>query len=406
MQVTIRPGIPRGTVCAPPSKSMAHRLLICAGLSRGISRIRNVAFNEDILATLDCLRALGAGCTVEGDTVTVVGADLFRATPTQALNCRESGSTLRFFIPLAMLCGKPVTFTGTQKLLSRPLEVYAQLARERGLPFHRRENTMLVQGPLTGGIFCLPGDVSSQFVSGLLFALPLADGDSRIRITTNLESKSYIDLTLQALGYFGVTARWEDEKTLFVPGSQGYQAADLAVEGDYSGAAFYGAMNTLGGHITVTGLNPDSLQGDKVYARHLEALGAGCPEIDLSDCPDLGPVLFAVAAARHGARFIGTRRLKLKESDRAEAMARELAAFGTQVTVEENAVTVTPLDFHPPRRPLEGHNDHRIVMALAVLLTRTGGQIRGCQAVRKSFPDFFEKLIQLNIEVETIETDT
>ena len=260
-----------------------------------------------------------------------------------------------------------------------------------------------MQGSLKGGTFPIPGDISSQFITGLLFALPLADRDSVIQITTPLESKSYISLTRQALRAFGVSAQWQDSRTLLIPGGQHYHAADMTVEGDYSGAAFYAAMNALGSDITVTGLSPDSLQGDRVYKQHFESLCAGCPEIDISDCPDLGPVLFAVAAAKNGAVFTGTRRLRLKESDRAAAMARELAAFGTRVTVEENSVTVMPEGFHPPERVLCGHNDHRIVMSLAVLLTLTGGEIDGAQAVRKSFPDFFEKLQMLGIDVKTQE---
>ena len=405
MKAAIRPGKATGSVAAPPSKSMAHRLLICAGLAQGTSRIRGVDKNEDILATIDCLQAMGAVCTVDGDTVTVTGADLRKAAPVQPLGCRESGSTLRFFIPLALLCGKPVSFTGTEKLLSRPLDVYRQLCREKGFLFSHTGTGLQVQGSLTGGIFPVPGNISSQFITGLLFALPLADRDSCIRITTEPESKSYIDLTLQALAVFGIRAWWQDSRTILIPGRQRYRAADMTVEGDYSGAAFYQALNALGSHIDITGLSPDSLQGDKVCARHLESLCAGRPQIDLSDCPDLGPVLFAVAAAKQGAVFTGTRRLKIKESDRASAMAQELGAFGAAVTVEENSVTVDPGDFHGPERTLWGHNDHRIVMSLAVLLTLTGGEIDGAQAVRKSFPDFFEKLQSLGIEVQTIETD-
>ena len=405
MKVVIRPGKAIGTVAAPPSKSMAHRLLICAGLCRGTSRIQGVDLNEDILATIDCLQALGANCAVTGHTVTVTGTDLSTAAPDKSLLCRESGSTLRFFIPLALLCGRPVRFTGTEKLLSRPLEVYRQLCEEKGFAFSHTGTFLEVDGRLTGGTFQVPGNISSQFITGLLLALPLTGQDSCIQITTPLESKSYIDLTLQALHAFGVNAWWQDSRTLFIPGNQCYQAADVTVEGDYSGAAFYAAMNALGSNITVTGLTPDSLQGDKVYARHFESLLSGRPEIDLSDCPDLGPILFAVAAAKNGAVFTGTRRLRLKESDRAAAMAQELHAFGTQVTVEENTVTVIPSRFHPPERVLWGHNDHRIVMSLAVLLMLTGGQIDGAQAVRKSFPDFFEKLQTLGIEVETFETD-
>ena len=405
MNVTIHPGKAVGTVAAPPSKSMAHRLLICAGLAGGTSRIRGLAYNEDILATIDCLRALGATCTVEGDTVTVAGMDPSRAAPVQNLCCRESGSTLRFFIPLALLCGKTVSFTGTQKLLSRPLGIYEQLCEEKGFVFFRQEEMLQVQGNLSGGDYSVPGNVSSQFITGLLFALPLTEQDSYIHITTALESKSYIDLTLQALRTFGIEANWLDDQTLFVPGRQCYMPCDAVVEGDYSGAAFYGAMNALGSNVEITGLVADSLQGDSVFTRHFESLCRGPAEIDISDCPDLGPVLFAVAAAKHGGRFTGTRRLKIKESDRGSAMAQELAFFGTKVLVEENAVTVVPASFHKPDQILHGHNDHRIVMSLAVLLMLTGGEIEGAQAVRKSFPDFFEKLKYLGIEVDTRETD-
>lgn len=405
MKVVIVPGKAKGSVAAPASKSMAHRLLICAGLSQGVSHISGVTLNEDILATIDCLRALGASCLVDGDTVTVTGAAVSEAMPAQPLCCRESGSTLRFFIPICLLCGKPVAFTGTEKLLSRPLDVYRQLCAEKGFSFAHTSRTLQVQGRLEGGTFLVPGNISSQFITGLLFALPLTDRDSCIRITTPLESRSYIDLTTQALQAFGIRVRWQDSRTILIPGGQRYQAADMTVEGDYSGAAFYAAMNALGSDIEITGLSPDSLQGDRVYSRHFESLCAGWSEIDISDCPDLGPVLFAVAAAKHGGVFTGTRRLKIKESDRCAAMALELAAFGTEVTVEENTVTVTPGSFHRPERTLCGHNDHRIVMSLAVLLMLTGGQIDGAQAVKKSFPDFFEKLQQLGIEVQTHEAD-
>ena len=399
MNVIIHPGKAKGIVSAPPSKSMAHRLLICAGLAEGTSRISELDYNEDILATIDCLRALGAVCSVEGDTVTVVGTNMRNAEPKQVLRCRESGSTLRFFIPLALLCGKAVSLTGTQKLLSRPLGIYEQLCQEKGFAFAHSGNALKVQGNLNGGTYEMPGNVSSQFLTGLLFALPLTEQDSRIQITTSLESKSYVELTLQAVRAFGVKAVWQDSNTIFIPGGQRYQARDMAVEGDYSAAAFYGAMNALGSEVTVQGLLEDSLQGDKVYTRHMQSLVAGCPEIDLSNCPDLGPVLFAVAAAKNGAYFTGTERLKLKESDRAVAMAQELSAFGTKVVVEENSVTVMPVAFHAPDRVLCGHNDHRVVMSLAVLLMVTGGRIEGAQAVAKSFPDFFEKLKQLGVEV-------
>lgn len=397
MNVTIRPGKAVGTAIVPTSKSMAHRLLICAGLACGTSRITGLDMNDDISATIDCLRALGATCTIQGNTATVTGTDLRKVAPTKPLACRESGSTLRFFIPLTLLCGKGACFAGAETLLHRPLAVYEQLP---DVSFVRSETRLQVQGILEGGNYALPGDVSSQFISGLLFALPLAAKDSRILITTPPESRPYIDLTLQALRTFGVQAQWEGN-SLFIPGAQQYRPTAVAVEGDWSAAAFFYALNALGSHITVRGLFGNSLQGDKACLSHLERLCEGFATIDLSDHPDLGPVLFAVAAAKHGGRFTGTRRLQYKESDRAAAMAQELAAFGTQVTVEENAVTIVPAAFHAPSRPLQGHNDHRIVMALAVLLTLTGGTLTDSQAVSKSFPSFFEKLKQLGIDLQT-----
>lgn len=398
MNLHIAKGRAAGHVTAPPSKSMAHRLLICAGLSAGVSRIRGISRSEDIAATVDCLTALGAQITITDDTATVRGGDPAAAAAAR-LPCRESGSTLRFLIPLALLGHRPVTFTGSETLLHRPLGVYAALCAERSLTFRQEADTLTVCGTLTAGEFRVPGNISSQFISGLLFALPLQNGDSIIRITSPVESRSYIDLTMAALKIFGITTKWQDEHTITVPGGQQYAAADTEVEGDYSGAAFFAALSALGGEVTVDGLSPDSLQGDRIYRKHLESLGKGTPVISLADCPDLGPVLFAVAAAETGGVFTGTRRLKIKESDRAAAMAEELRKFGTAVTVHEDAVVVYPQAFHAPDTPLCGHNDHRIVMALSVLLTLTGGDMTGAEAVRKSFPDFFEKLTALGIEV-------
>ena len=404
MKVTIQPGRAVGTVAAPPSKSMAHRLLICAALSEGVSHIRGISLNEDICATLDCLRALGAECTLQEDTATVKGINIFTVRSAGKLCCRESGSTLRFLIPPALLSSTDITFTGAENLFSRPLSVYESLSHTNGFSFEKDSCSLKVGGHLKPAIFSVPGDVSSQFISGLLFALPLLDGDSAILISPPLESRPYIDLTLQALRSFGVCAQWVDECTLHIPGNQRYRATDISVEGDWSGAAFFAALNALGAAVQITGLNPDSLQGDRICQQHLKALQEGCPEIDLSQCPDLGPILFAVAAAKNGARFTGIHRLRLKESDRITAMAQELSAFGVEVTVSENAVVINAKAFHKPDRILCGHNDHRIVMALSILLTLTGGQITDAQAVRKSFPDFFDRLADLGITLQQEES--
>jgi 3-phosphoshikimate 1-carboxyvinyltransferase len=267
------------------------------------------------------------------------------------------------------------------------------------LLFSTDEESAVCRGPLASGEFRVPGNVSSQFISGLLFALPLLSGDSTVRITPPCESRPYIDLTVTALAAFGISVSWLDDYTLRIAGNQAYRAGEIDVEGDYSGASYLAALDALGGDVTVEGLRPDSLQGDRAYERYFPMLLRGTPTIHIGDCPDLGPTLFAVAAARHGAVFTGTARLRIKESDRAAVMAEELAKFGTTVSVNEDSVVVYPSDFHAPSAPLYGHNDHRIVMALSVLCTLTGGVIEGAEAVAKSFPDFFEKLAALGISV-------
>ena len=399
MNVLIRPGTARGTVAAPPSKSMAHRLLICAALADGESTVRGVDRSEDILATADCLAALGASLTWDGNTVRVRGFDPRMAGPA-LLRCRESGSTLRFMIPLCLLSGNPMRLEGSETLLSRPLSVYEDLFREQGLILRRENAGLLAEGRLASGEYAVPGNISSQFITGLLFALPLLPAGSRIRLIPPVESRSYLSLTLQALHDAGVDVSWTDENTLVVPGNAVFRPLDTEVEGDYSNAAFFEALNCAGGNVTVTGLRPDSLQGDRVYREFFPRLAAENTELDLADCPDLAPVLFSAAALCHGAAFTGTRRLRIKESDRGAAMAQELAKFGVTLKQEENRITVPAAALHAPSGPLDSHNDHRIAMALSLLCTRTGGEIRGAEAIRKSFPDYWDRLRSLGIEIE------
>lgn len=397
MNVTVQKGVAKGSVMAPPSKSMAHRLLICAAMSEGESIIHGISQCEDVSATLDCLRALGVSVTKEGDTVRVQGKNLQSVVPSEPLCCRESGSTLRFFLPIALLSGKNVMLRGSSYLMQRPMSVYQSLCEEKGLTYLQDGESVVVKGPLKAGEYAVVGNISSQFISGLLFALPIVEGDSVIRITPPVESRSYINLTVDALREFGVEITWQNDHTLFVRGGQKYHAHETTVEGDYSNAAFLDALRLFGGDVQVEGLRTDTLQGDSVYRRYFEMLSKGAPTIHIGDCPDLGPILFAVAAVKNGAIFNGTRRLRMKESDRAQAMAAELKKFGTAVTVYEDTVVVYPADFHAPIQPLEGHNDHRIVMSLSVLLTLTGGTIEGAEAVSKSYPEFFDALRTLGV---------
>lgn len=401
MNICIHPSRAHGSVSAPPSKSMAHRALICAALAKGESRIAGISDCEDVQATLDCLRALGAECKIHNDIVIVKGVDLTQSRGT-ALHCRESGSTMRFMLPLCLLSGNPNTLIGAPSLLHRPMTPYQTLCQEHGFYFEQGEKGIVVEGPMKAGEYTLPGNVSSQFISGMLFALTQVEGESILKISPPFESRSYVLLTLQMLALFGAEIEWIDDLTLSIHGGKPMKAQVYTVEGDYSNAAFLSALDLLGGEVSVGGLNPTSLQGDRVYLEHFQALREGFATISLADCPDLAPILFALAAAGQGGHFTDTRRLAIKESDRAAAMAQELRKFGTTVEVGENDVTITPTAFHTPTEPLLGHNDHRIVMSLAILATLTGGRILGAEAVAKSFPDFFERISSLGIKVEEI----
>lgn len=388
-----------GRVLAPPSKSMAHRYLICGALSGG-SSINGIAFSEDIKATLSCLEALGADIRIEGDAVEIGGLDISKKPRSTELFCNESGSTLRFLIPICLLFGEKMTVKGTERLMQRSLSVYEDMCRSQSLLFIKDKNSVTLKGRLTAGRYSVRGDISSQFISGLMFALPLVGRDSIIDITGVLESGSYLSLTAKALADFGVRTTKLDENTIYIKGGQSYKKRELKVEGDYSNAAFFNALNTIGGNVTVAGLSYNSVQGDSVYKKLFAKIIRGCPVIDISDCPDLGPVLMAAAAANKGAYLTGTHRLKIKESDRGAAMAEELAKFGCKLEVYDNAIRVNKAELHTPRLPLSGHNDHRIVMALSLLCTLTGGEIYGAEAVSKSFPDFFEKLSSLGIDLK------
>lgn len=403
MRIEIEKSAARGRVYAPPSKSMAHRLLIAAAMCEGESEIVGISSCEDVLATIDCLGTLGAKIEYEGDSVRIFGIDFLSAKARENLACRESGSTLRFFIPLLWLSGNEARLVGSEKLLSRPQSVYEEIAIERGLLFKQAGDSITVKGTLKSGEYRVRGDVSSQFITGLLFALSLLQNDSRIVITTALESRSYIDLTISAMAEFGVMAIWENESTLYIKGAQKYKAGRVSVEGDYSGSAFTDAFNYIGGEVEVLGLKTDSMQGDRVYKTLFSLLDEGCPEINIEDCPDLAPILFTLAAMKNGAIFTGTRRLKIKESDRAEVMREELSKFGADISVMENMVRISPAKLHTPGEILFGHNDHRIVMSLAVISSVYGGVIDGCEAVRKSYPDFFSDIKKLGIKFKTYE---
>lgn len=388
-----------GAVMAPPSKSMAHRMLICAALSGGSCRVHNIARSEDILATVDCLTALGAEFNFCDNFVDVKGVNADNTAKVISANCRESGSTLRFLIPIMLLSGKQCLLTGSEYLFTRPLTVYEDICKNSNIRFDKSKNGLLLDGQLKSGVYEIAGDISSQFISGLLFALPLLKNDSKIIITGNLESRSYIDLTVSALSLFGVKVNFTTDNVIYISGNQSYKCVDTTVEGDFSNAAFYGAFNALGDSVVINGLDLNSNQGDKVFLKYFNEIRNGVPKLDITNCPDLAPILFTVAAYYNGAVFTGTKRLKMKESDRGAVMKIELAKFGAELIIGDNLITVCNKPLYKPSEILCGHNDHRIVMSLAVLLSRFGGKISGAEAVAKSFPDFFEKISSLGIGV-------
>lgn len=398
MIAAFKPCTLRGSIAAPPSKSMAHRYLIGAALSKGISRLSGIDYSQDILASIDCLRALGAKIETEGDAVTIDPRGFMQAAA-PVLECRESGSTLRFFIPLALCLGREATLRGSSRLFERPLDVYETICRENHFSFEKSESAVTLCGLLQNGSYQVRGDISSQFITGLIFALIYRGEPSFIRVLPPFESRSYVDLTISALRSFGADVSFVDEYTIAV--RKGCDRPFVGrIEGDYSNAAFLDAFNYLGSEIAVSNLLPESLQGDRVYKAYFEKIEAGRPVLDLSDCPDLGPVMFALAALKHGAVFTGTDRLKAKESDRGRAMHEELVKMGGGLIFGDNMITVPKQALKNNGAVLDGHNDHRIVMALSVILSQTGGSIDGAQAVSKSYPGFFEDIRKLGAEVE------
>ena len=399
MNIAIEKSSARGRIIAPPSKSILHRYIICASLSGGTSVIDNVDMSKDISASLKCAQALGAKLKHEERRITVTGSYGKTVSGPVRFDCNESGSTMRFFIGVALGLGVDSSFYGSETLLGRPMGIYEDICRDQGILFEKHPDHIHVFGKLKPGIFEIPGNISSQFITGLMFALPILDDQSTIKIIPPVESGSYIDLTLDAMDKFGITIDRISDTEYRIPGGQKYCCTDLVAEGDMSNAAFLDAFNLLGGNVTVEGLNPDSLQGDRVYGDLFSRLKDENACIDISDCPDLGPVLMGIAALNNGAVFTGTARLKIKESDRGSVMCEELKKMGVRTLMKENEITVFRSKYHAPEEPIDSHNDHRIAMTFSVLLSVTGGTIVCAEAVQKSYPGFYDDISSLGIKV-------
>ena len=402
MKVKILPSKTSGEVSAPPSKSFAHRYLIGSVLSCGKCVIKNIADSDDISATLSCIEQLGGSVTKDGNIVTVIPTNE-KQIENAVFDCKESGSTLRFFIPVVLATGaKNCTFLGSERLLARGIKEYEKLFENSDVKIKSDEKSIEVNGKLTAGNYEISGEVSSQYTTGMLFALSVLDGKSTLKITGNAESRAYVDMTIKVLKDFGADIT-ETEKNFFeINGKGRLSPGEFTVEGDWSNAAFLIALSRLVGTISVSGLNENSVQGDRFCTAAFDALDGENAEIDLKDCPDLAPILFSYAAYKNGGKFINTRRLRVKESDRANVMAEELKKFGANVKVYENSVEIERTQLKPPIVPLCGHNDHRIVMALSVLAAVFGAEIDGAEAVNKSYPDFFRVIKKAGVNVYEI----
>lgn len=408
MRVRINKSKAFGKITAQPSKSYSHRLLIGAALSRKELVIENVVLSNDIKATIRCLNELGISVIVNNN-IAYIKLENKELKDELIFDCGESGSTLRFFIPIALTTGKKLIFKGTEKLISRGIGPYEEIFKVNNIKYSIDKDSITIEGKLESNEYYLPGNISSQFITGMLYALSLLDKDSKIILTTNLESSNYVDMTIDVLRKFNVIIdninidiNDLENNAYIIKGGQSFDNLDnkLYVEGDYSNAAFIDAFNYISGNVLINGLNEDSYQGDKVYKDLFEKLSKNEEVIDISNCIDLGPILFCMASLKHGAHFINTSRLKIKESDRVLDLKNELEKFGVEVTDLGNEVIINNKNIKAPKEELDGHNDHRLVMSLSVMLSVYGGVIRGTEAVNKSYPSFFDDLARLGIEVK------
>ncbi|MBQ5997412.1 MAG: 3-phosphoshikimate 1-carboxyvinyltransferase [Bacteroidales bacterium] len=415
-----------GQVTPPPSKSAAHRALICAALSDRPCTIRCDMVNDDIRATAGCLNALGAEISQNGVCYNVQPITTVRHNVT--LDCRESGSTLRFLLPVTAALGRTASFVGSGRLPERPLSpLYERMVEHGAVLSPQGAMPLMLSGQMRGGTFRLAADVSSQFISGLLLALPLTAEGGRIELTGRVESAPYIDMTVQTMRRFGIEVRYTLD-AIEVPEGQHYTAVDnLTVEGDWSGAAFWLAAGAAGTQpLTLTGLDyAGTVQGDRRMVDILMSMGAKFTleagkitafpsdlhgaEIDCADTPDLVPIL-AVAAARAAGetRFTGVGRLRLKESDRLAAIVELLGAFGIRSVAEQNTLTVYG---NPSRKPsgtpvrTNPHRDHRMAMAAAVMaaVMQQETLIGDAGCITKSYPSFYADFERLGGFYQVVE---
>ena len=417
MKVKVTPSKVHGNVKIPASKSMAHRALICASLSDGTSIVSNVTNSKDIEATVGCMKANIK--QIDETTYEVTGTNLFKQEGNITCNANESGSTLRFLIPLAACTNAKVKFLGQGRLLQRPMDVYENEFKEQNIEFNQSNKEIIVHGNLQAKDYVVQGDISSQFITGFMFVLPLLNQDSTLTITKPYESKSYVNLTIQMLAKFGIEIIETSSNSYLIKGNQHYKAQDVSVEGDFSQLAFFAVLGTLNNTLSCSNMDMSSKQGDKAildcipsYTSNKDTVTFAKKQpmpqiIDLSNCPDLGPILCVLASYTNGeTNIVNAARLRMKESDRIEAMETELKKWGVDITSTFDSIQIHGKEHYKSDSTVEifGHNDHRIVMAMTVfgLCADSECIIDDAQAITKSYPTFFEDIQSLGGKVEIL----
>ena len=399
-----------GEVTPPPSKSILHRYIIASSLAKGISKIENISYSDDIIATIEAMEKLGAKIEKKDNYLLIDGSKTFDKkylSNNAEIDCNESGSTLRFLFPLSIVKKNKISFKGKGKLFKRPLNPYFENFDKYKIKYsYINENEILLDGELKSGEYEIDGNISSQFITGLLFSLPLSNENSKIIIRGKLESSSYIDITVDCLNKFGIKIINNSYQEFIIEGNQNYKSEDCEVEADYSQVAFFLVANSIGSNIKINGLNSNSLQGDKKIVDFISQIDNWNKEekliLDGSETPDIIPILSLKACtSKKEIEIVNIARLRIKESDRLKATVKELSKLGFDLLEKEDSILINSRkDFNKINNSpvyLSSHSDHRIAMMIAIASTCYEGEIilDNLDCVKKSYPNFWEVFLSL-----------